>query len=66
MKSHSKPRRFRGHAVTAYENGPLIWGTFRRDPVEAWNTYLRHNPQVDGHPTPARLVKVEMTVTPLG
>lgn len=63
MKSHSS-RRFRGHAVTAYKDGPLIWGTFRRDAVEAWKAYERHNPPVEGFPTTAQLVKVEMTVTP--
>lgn len=65
MKSHSKQRLFRGHAVIAFADGPLIWSTFRRDPVEAWKAYERHNPPVEGHPTAAKLVKVEMKVTPV-
>ena len=65
MKSRSKSRRFRGHAVIAYAEGPLIWGTFRHDAADAWKAYERHNPPVDGHPSAARLVRVEMTIRPL-
>ena len=63
--TRSRSRRFRGHAVIAFPDGPLIWGTFRREAVDAWQAYERHNPPVEGHPPTAQLVRVHMTIDPL-
>jgi hypothetical protein len=63
MKSRS--RKFKGYAVIERPDGPLIWGTFRPVELDAWNTFMRHNPQVEDHHQQAQVVRVEMTVTPL-
>ena len=63
MKSPS--RKFRGYAVIERPDGPLIWGTFRPVELDAWDAFMRHNPQVKDHPQQAQVVRVEMTVKPV-
>ena len=55
-------RRLKGFAVIERPDGPLIWGTVRPDRAAAWSAYLNHNPQVEGYPSDARTIAVEVFI----
>jgi len=56
-------RKLKGFAVIERpESGALIWGTLRPDRAAAWTGYLDHNPQIEGFPTAARTVEVEIFI----
>lgn len=57
----SRNRRFKGYAAIERPDGALIWGTFRPTEAEARAAYERHNPAVSDHPSPARVVPVEIS-----
>lgn len=58
--SRRGPRKFKGFAVLAHPNGPLIWGTFRPKAEDARAAYDRHNPAVAGFPSPRVVVPVRV------
>lgn len=59
---HMKTQRLKGFAVIERPDGALIWGTVRQDRAAAWSVYLNHNPQIEGFPTDARTVAVEVFI----
>lgn len=57
-----KPRKFRGFAALERPDGALLWGTFRPSEADARAAYDRHNPSVEGFPSPAQIVAVEIKI----